>query len=98
MSVALVPYGAWLPLVFFLSTPPAFETVLHYSLLQHQIRKRTTADERRARHFSWLLANGSMAKNTMMAIFNGLLAQPQRQIHGLVPIRPKVPVLLSVRV
>jgi ATP-binding cassette subfamily B protein len=55
MGALLIPFGFWLPLVLLLSTLPAFYVVLRHSLRQHQWYLRSTANERRAWYYDWLL-------------------------------------------
>ncbi len=55
MGAVLIPYGPWLPFALLFSTLPAFYVVLRHNLRQHQWRLRTTADERRAWYYYWLL-------------------------------------------
>ena len=57
MGALLIPYGFWLPAVLLLSTLPAFYVVLTHSLRQHEWRLRSTADERHAWYFDWLLTS-----------------------------------------
>jgi len=61
MLVVLAPFGVWLPLALVASTLPALWVVLHYATLQHQFRKRATAEERRAWYYDWLLTSGEAA-------------------------------------
>lgn len=55
MVLVLLPFGVWLPLALLTSTLPAFYVVLRYSLQQHQWWLQTTAEERRAWYYNWLL-------------------------------------------
>jgi ATP-binding cassette subfamily B protein len=83
MGAALVPYGVWLPLVLLASTLPAFWTVLHYSLLQHELRQRTTADERRTRYFSWLVTTASSAAEIRLFQLADLFQTSYRQVRSV---------------
>jgi ATP-binding cassette subfamily B protein len=55
MLAVLIPFGAWLPAVLFLSTLPALWVVLRYAVRQHQWRLGATAMERRTWYYDWLL-------------------------------------------
>ena len=61
MLAVLLPYGPWLPAALLVSTLPALYVVLRYALLQHHWRQRSTADERRAWYYDWLLSAGEAA-------------------------------------
>jgi ATP-binding cassette subfamily B protein len=61
MSLVLVPYGLWLPVLLLGGTLPALWVVLHFTLRQHQWRLRTTPDERRLWYYDWLLTTGETA-------------------------------------
>jgi len=55
MFAVLLSFGPWVPLALLLGTLPAFWAVLRYALRQHDLRLRTTADERRTWYYDWLL-------------------------------------------
>ena len=55
MAAVLVPYGLWLSAALLLSSLPALIVVLRHAVLQHRWRQRTTADERRASYYDWLM-------------------------------------------
>jgi ATP-binding cassette, subfamily B, bacterial len=61
MAAVLVPYGLWIPLALFVSTLPAFVVVVRFALRQHRWNLRTTADERRAAYYDWLMTTGETA-------------------------------------
>jgi ATP-binding cassette subfamily B protein len=61
MSLVLVPYGLWLPVLLLGGTLPALWVVLHFTLRQHQWRLQTTPDERRIWYYDWLLTTGETA-------------------------------------
>ena len=61
MLAVLIPFGPWLPAALLVSTLPALYVVLQYALLQHQWNQRSTADERRAWYYDWLLSAGEAA-------------------------------------
>ena len=61
MAGVLAPYGLWVPLALFASTLPAFAVVLRFALRQHRWRRSSTADERRAAYYDWLMTSGETA-------------------------------------
>ena len=61
MGAILIPLGPWLALALLLSTLPAFYVVLHYALAEYQWRQRTTADDRRAWYYDWIMTTAEAA-------------------------------------
>jgi ATP-binding cassette, subfamily B, bacterial len=61
MGAILIPLGPWLALALLLSTLPAFYVVLHYALAEYQWRQRTTADDRRAWYYDWIMTSAEAA-------------------------------------
>jgi ATP-binding cassette, subfamily B, bacterial len=61
MGAILIPLGPWLALALLLSTLPAFYVVVHYALAEYQWRQRTTADDRRAWYYDWLMTTAEAA-------------------------------------
>jgi ATP-binding cassette subfamily B protein len=61
MGAILIPLGPWLALALVLSTLPAFYVVLHYALAEYQWRQRTTADDRRASYYDWIMTTAEAA-------------------------------------
>jgi len=61
MGAILIPLGPWLALALVVSTLPAFYVVLHYALAEYQWRQRTTADERRAWYYDWIMTTAEAA-------------------------------------
>jgi ATP-binding cassette subfamily B protein len=61
MGLVLIPYGVWLPLLLLASTLPALFVVLHFTLRQHEWRRRTTPDQRRIWYYDWVLTAGETA-------------------------------------
>jgi len=61
MAGVLAPYGLWVPLALFASTLPAFAVVLRFAVRQHRWRRASTADERRAAYYDWLMTTGETA-------------------------------------
>jgi ATP-binding cassette subfamily B protein len=55
MLLILLPFGLWLPFVLALSNLPAFYVVLRQRVRLHRWRLQTTADDRRAWYYFWLL-------------------------------------------
>jgi ATP-binding cassette, subfamily B, bacterial len=55
MGGLLIRFGVWLPAALILSALPAFYVVLRQGRREHQWHLRTTADERRAWYYDWLL-------------------------------------------
>jgi ATP-binding cassette subfamily B protein len=61
MVAILIPYGLWLPLALLVSTLPVLFVVLGNNVRQHDWQRRTTADERRAWYYDWLLSAAQTA-------------------------------------
>ena len=61
MGAILIPLGPWLALALLLSTLPAFYVVVHYALAEYQWRQRTTADDRRAWYYDWIMTTADAA-------------------------------------
>ena len=61
MGAILIPLGPGLALVLLLSTLPAFFVVIHYALEEYQWRQRTTADDRRAWYYDWVMTTAEAA-------------------------------------
>jgi len=61
MGAILIPLGPWLALALLLSTLPAFYVVLHYALAEYDWRQRTTADDRRAWYYDWIMTTAEAA-------------------------------------
>src|ERR1039458_8278498 len=57
MFALLFSFGPWMPLALAAGMAPAFWVVLRYAVQQHQMRLRTTEQERRAWYFDWLLTS-----------------------------------------
>ena len=57
MGAVLVPYGVWVPAAVVISTLPALYVVIRHTLVQHQWRLETTADERRGWYYDSLLTS-----------------------------------------
>jgi len=61
MGMVLIPFGVWIPAAIVASTLPALFVVLRYTLVQHEWRRRTTANERRSWYYDWLLTSREAA-------------------------------------
>jgi ATP-binding cassette subfamily B protein len=61
MGAILIPLGPWLALALMLSTLPAFYVVVHYALAEYEWRQRTTADDRRAWYYDWIMTTAEAA-------------------------------------
>jgi len=61
MGAILIPLGPWLAIALLLSTLPAFFVVVHYALAEYQWRQRTTADDRRAWYYDWIMTTAEAA-------------------------------------
>jgi ATP-binding cassette subfamily B protein len=61
MGAILITLGPWLALALLVSTLPAFYVVLHYALAEYQWRQRTTADDRRAWYYDWIMTTADAA-------------------------------------
>lgn len=61
MGSILLPYSAWLPIALFVSTIPAFLSVVVYGIRRHRWRSRMNQTEREARYYNWLLTGPEAA-------------------------------------
>src|SRR5215218_1862537 len=61
MGAILIPLGPGLAVALLLSTLPAFFVVVYYALAEYQWRQRTTADDRRAWYYDWIMTTGEAA-------------------------------------
>lgn len=61
MFAVLVSFGVWLPVVLVAGTLPAFCVVIRYAVNQHELRARTSEDERRVWYHDWLLTSRETA-------------------------------------
>jgi ATP-binding cassette subfamily B protein len=81
MLVILAPYGIWLPVALLLSTLPALYVVMHYTMLQHRWRRRTTADERRTWYYDWLLTARESALEIRLFDLGGHFREAYRTLR-----------------
>lgn len=68
MAAILFPYGAWLPIVLFVSAFPAFVTAVRLNLRQYQWSQRRTLDRRRLQYYDLILTNSWSAAE--LRLFN----------------------------
>ena len=61
MGAILIPLGPGLAVALLLSTLPAFFVVVHYALAEYEWRQRTTADDRRAWYYDWIMTTAEAA-------------------------------------
>src|SRR4051812_43118434 len=61
VAVVLASYGMWMALALLASTLPALVVVVRFAVLQHRFRQDTTADERRAHYYDWLMTSTDSA-------------------------------------
>jgi ATP-binding cassette subfamily B protein len=61
MGALLIPLGPGLAVALLLSTLPAFFVVVHYALAEYDWRQRTTADDRRAWYYDWIMTTAEAA-------------------------------------
>ena len=61
MFALLCSFGPVLPIALVVSTVPAFWVVLRNAVRQHELRSRTTLDERRTWYYDWLLTSRESA-------------------------------------
>jgi ATP-binding cassette subfamily B protein len=61
MFFVLLSFGPWMPIALAAATIPALWVVLRYAVRQHDLRLRTTGDDRRAWYFDWLLTSRETA-------------------------------------
>jgi ATP-binding cassette subfamily B protein len=55
MGAILLPYGAWLPLVLFMSTLPIFFVIVYFNRRNHRWWEQTTADRRWTQYYDAML-------------------------------------------
>jgi len=61
VAAVLAPYGAWISAALLASALPACVVVLRFAILQHDLRARTTIDERRSWYYEWMMTAGEAA-------------------------------------
>lgn len=61
IAALLLPYGVRLPLLLALSALPAFFVLFHHRLRLHQWYRKTTAAQRRAAYYDWVVSERATA-------------------------------------
>jgi ATP-binding cassette subfamily B protein len=61
MFFVLLSFGPWMPIALAAATIPALWVVLRYAVRQHELRLRTTGEDRRAWYYDWLLTSRETA-------------------------------------
>ena len=86
MGAILIPLGPGLAVVLLLSTLPAFFVVIHYALAEYQWRQRTTADDRRAWYYDWIMTTADAAAEIRLfglgKHFQSRHTELRRQLRG----------------
>jgi ATP-binding cassette subfamily B protein len=82
----LFSFGPWMPLTLMAGTAPALWVALRYSVRQHELRVRTTSDERRTWYFEWLLTSREAAAEVRLfglgARFRAEYARLRERLRG----------------
>ena len=81
MGAILIPLGPWLTIALVLSTLPAFFVVVRYALVNYQWHLRTTADERRAWYYQWLMTTGEAAAELRLFALGDLFQSAYRALR-----------------
>jgi ATP-binding cassette subfamily B protein len=81
MGVVILPYGWWLPAALLVSTLPAFYVVLRFSVRQHELRRRTTADERHIWYYDALLTSRDTAAELRLFDLGGRFRAAYRRFR-----------------
>ncbi|MGA2119300.1 MAG: ABC transporter ATP-binding protein [Bryobacteraceae bacterium] len=87
MFFVLLSFGPWMPIALAAATLPALWVVLRFAVRQHELRVRTTGDDRRAWYYDWLLTSRETAAELRLfglgvhfrAAFDGLRASLRSQ-------------------
>src|SRR5260221_1942305 len=61
MAAILIPYGAWMACALVASSLPALLVVLRFAVRHHRWRQRSSADERRASYYDWMMTTAQAA-------------------------------------
>ena len=91
VAAVLASYGAGMALALLVSTIPALVVVVRFAVLQHRFRQDTTADERRAHYYDWLMTSADSAAELRLfglgdrfrAAFAALRARLRRETRRL---------------
>ena len=81
MAGVLISFGPWLTIGLIASTLPAAYVVIRYNLRLYHWRRRTTADERRARYYDWLLTSADSAAEVRLFVLGDHLKQRHRDVR-----------------
>lgn len=82
MGAILIPLGPWLAVALVLSTLPAFFVVVHYALAEYQWRQRTTADDRRAWYYDWIMTTAEAAAEIRLFGLGKYFQSSHRDLRG----------------
>jgi len=61
LTLMLVAYSPWLPVLLIVSTLPGLHLVVHQVMREHRWRSRNTVHERRSRYYDWMLTERANA-------------------------------------
>ena len=61
MFLVLLSFSPWMPIALAVATLPALWVVLRYAVRQHELRIRTTADDRLGCYYDWFLTSRETA-------------------------------------
>ncbi len=81
MTGVLVTFGPWLTAGLIASTLPAVYVVMRYNLRLYHWRRRTTADERRAWYYDWLLTNADSAAEVRLFALGDRFRERHRAVR-----------------
>jgi ATP-binding cassette subfamily B protein len=81
MAGVLISFGPWLTAGLIASTLPAVYVVIRYNLRLYHWRRRTTADERRAWYYDWLLTSADSAAEVRLFALGDHLKQRHRTVR-----------------
>jgi ATP-binding cassette subfamily B protein len=81
MAGVLISFGPWLTAGLIASTLPAVYVVIRYNLRLYHWRRRTTADERRAWYYDWLLTSADSAAEVRLFALGDHLKQQHRTVR-----------------
>ncbi|NTU84832.1 MAG: ABC transporter ATP-binding protein [Chloroflexales bacterium] len=82
MAAILLPYGAWLPPLLLLSTLPALLVLLRSSWRYHQWWRQSTANQRRAWYYEWLLTGSETAAELRLFGLGSSFQQSYQALRG----------------
>jgi ATP-binding cassette subfamily B protein len=82
MAAVLIPYGAWLPILLFLSTLPAFYVVLKLNRRNHQWWEKTTTDRRCLEYYELLMTHNAAAAEIRLFDLGQYFQQTYQTLRG----------------